>query len=797
MVLFPGVILSSIILPKRQNGLWSSILFGIVFAVAQVHILFIIVLVIGFDIALVHYILISTTLFMVLGALGSRSAESITLKQSFKVPSQNMAIILMFGLAIRLALMIVASNSIAPDASLYSDYARSIVQGTFNSSVLGDGAVFSLRNNVDFLAHQGITYIFAISWLLLEPVTSGPNLILVIIGMNLILIGFNLTRRFFGNWPALFVAGILAFHPLFVFHSVVAYGPEVASLLFVASAIFLYGMGQCDRIKMGLVIGILIGLVDVIWAVNYYIICLVFPLIVGFKQGFRNINTLFAGILFIVLLLVKMVLLNPFIVMLTIVVVSCPLIKSFFRNRLLSILSIFYASMGVILAWRLPAILVSLLGAPSTPPERESIIQAIGASLNPVILVRFPLFMLFHISLAIVCIVAIILFKRMGQFSLILTISAFIAAVGTLKVLGSFSEDVLTISYIYSDSRFFLFSTFMIIIASAPFFQNLLSGIFAEAAYGPSKWMLKWHKKPVLAILCISISFIPGYVAYPMGLELVNIENRYGWQSIAEIMTGIGDEYSIFLVDRARELAWITNRNTATMRLSAKWLPNSNASREILALVEQYGADHIVIDDYFLKRWLTLKYLLRDPIKLGNSVPIDIETLASHLDQNSTELIQSLTLVGSTCPNKYGRYAHIFGLDWAKYNRVQTINLALAGWEATRGGSISSTAEGVYIMVGGGGYTNTQRTEESNLDLKVHDGFISFSIIESNASLARIGIYNDLGVLLGYAQSMGDNKYIFLCGEITIGDIRMVVEGLAGTAILVKDISIWNFKQSE
>ena len=46
-------------------------------------------------------------------------------------------------------------------------------------------------------------------------------------------------------------------------------------------------------------------------------------------------------------------------------------------------------------------------------------------------------------------------------------------------------------------------------------------------------------------------------------------------------------------------------------------------------------------------------------------------------------------------------------------------------------------------------------------------------------------------MLLRHAESLGSNLYYCPLGEVTIGDIRIVIEGSSGESIIVRSISVW------
>ena len=78
-----------------------------------------------------------------------------------------------------------------------------------------------------------------ISWLLLPPSIAGPTLILEVAGLAIILVSFTIVEENYGSQAALYTSAVLSFHPLFIYHSSVGYGPEITSLLFLVGGIAL------------------------------------------------------------------------------------------------------------------------------------------------------------------------------------------------------------------------------------------------------------------------------------------------------------------------------------------------------------------------------------------------------------------------------------------------------------------------------------------------------------------------------------------------------------------------------
>jgi hypothetical protein len=203
LIVTPGVVLS-MALPKSLRNLGFTVVLGLLLNTILVQIQISLKLLFDITIPLYAWLLIVNTAIVLFG-LGilwlTDNEDSDNIELGFKVDS-TLAFILIFALVLRVVLMGFGAQSIAPDASLYSDYARSILDGSFQTNVIGDNRVYTLWNQTDYSFHQGLTYLFALSWLLLTPGISGPTLILTLSGVFLIVIAFNITSFYFSKRAA-------------------------------------------------------------------------------------------------------------------------------------------------------------------------------------------------------------------------------------------------------------------------------------------------------------------------------------------------------------------------------------------------------------------------------------------------------------------------------------------------------------------------------------------------------------------------------------------------------------------
>jgi len=871
VILLPGVFLSHCVLPERLQNLGTSILLGLMLVTIETHLLFTLTLATNLQVPLVLWICAINTLAVATCFVYSQRSSTWDLFRTALCTDCNRRLLLVATLALvlRLALLCLAQESIAPDASLYADYARGIIEGNFQSSVLNDGAVNALSSNVDYLTHQAFTYVFAVSWLLLPPTTSGPTLLLALIGVALLFPTCSIVSRFFGPTAAICVAFIVAVHPIFVFHSSVAYGPEITSLLFIVCGILFFVEGRNLNPKVLLAAGLLIGLTDVIWYANFYVICVTLPailillkmldrkeslvfsvmmlLVIHASAMYQNIVVFFVSwtILFAVLALAQRFRLGigfqrftPFFIGIASVTFlwSWPLrmavsysASSSTPEDLIASISALYTigiaflgfwiallaaielvrknkistSLGkavitivgaaaVLMLWiwlsRIAALSSNLL-SPRT--VFGTLALAIVSPLSAPFLLSFVSFLFFHITPALLCLIPLALVRgrnRSTAFAFLAT--GLLAAGGTLKVLSVVSGS-LGSEYLFSDSRFFLFVVLMCIISLGGCFAKLATSIDGGGSLIDTELHVTRRRwKCILVFSLIMVGFVPSYLAMPSGLALVNMEERYAWSGLPSIVNQLGDDNTVFLVDRAREFSWFTGRKTAVLELSNLSLRYTNASQELLSLAARFSTDYLIVDGYTVAHWKTLDFLLLESISLGTPVILGGSEIVEGNDSGNT--FPALTLIAETQPDEFGDYSRVFRFDTSIFSRSWNVSLLDVGWDASNGGSIVNASGEVLLTIGTGQtFANTWRPDGFDLNLAVNSGFLLFDLEEISATITRIEVWDGDGMLLRHAESLGGNLYYCPLGEVTVGDIRIVIEGSSGESIIIRSISVW------
>ncbi|MHA1909353.1 MAG: glycosyltransferase family 39 protein, partial [Candidatus Thorarchaeota archaeon] len=298
LIIIPGAILSALLVKVKLHSLGMTILFGILFQCLLIQSMFNILLIFGVSAPLTLWLVIFNSLIAVVGMqiiprLRKSLGVSVLNTKGIGLPF----LVVSVAFIIRFGMFIIAGDALAPDAAFYADYARNVLDGTFQSNTLGDTRIYELWDGYQYSFHQAFTYIFAISMLLYPPLGGGPTFILILIGTALIPVVMSLTTTYFGQKEGVWISRILSLHPLFIFHSAVGYGPEISSLLFIMGGLLLILSAEKNQSSALLIGGIMLGIADVIWYTNFLIILVALPLFLIITRERNNPQILYFGIL--------------------------------------------------------------------------------------------------------------------------------------------------------------------------------------------------------------------------------------------------------------------------------------------------------------------------------------------------------------------------------------------------------------------------------------------------------------------------------------------------------------------
>jgi hypothetical protein len=704
-----------------------------------------------------------------------------------------------------------AVDVIAPDAALYADFARGIMDGFFQSSVVNEKYVVELWNGVYTIPHQAFVYLFAISWLLLPPAVSGPTFVLLLAGLMLVPASFWITEYLFGSTAGYWVSLIVSIHPIFIFHSAAGYGPEITSLMFALFGLLLICKGRKKSPRALLVGGLMIGLVDVIWYPNFLILCVAVSVFLLFSRVYSIVESLSVCCLLAILFLARLFYADMLVffafwaALLALLALMRFRIKGMDLHRLAPS---FMGSMGIILFWRWPMQTVDSVYGSSIMPSSvsltslaivnfQTILTVLNSSIAPIIVARFLLFLAFHLSIPLLALFAVTIMRGENlHLTRSLLLVAVASAFGTLLVIGRFNKEVLLPVYVYSDSRFFL-SIILVMIFSLGGVLSRIDFAIKERSVQCSWLPLTIRKKRSAIILLglIVVGFIPNYLAMPVGLDLIRIEQRYGWSGLSNQVDDLGAASSLFLVDRAREFSWLTQRSSAYLLLSTSDNTTAKGLARITPMVDALGADYLVIDGYTLARWGIMHSLLRASLSIGGAVLLDVSILSEIEDLNVTGQVPAINLVGETNPNRQGDYTRVFEFTQTDFSRTWKFD-SLGGWYAENNGNLVNLSGQVELVIGNEeNHTQMRRAATLDLGVGVSGGFLLCHVSENGANLERIEVIDAYGESIGFAEPWTNGLYFLIVGDADVGDIRITCSGEEGQSITIDHLALWQHTQ--
>jgi hypothetical protein len=290
----------------------------------------------------------------------------------------------------------------------------------------------------------------------------------------------------------------------------------------------------------------------------------------------------------------------------------------------------------------------------------------------------------------------------------------------------------------------------------------------------------------------ILVGFVPGYLVMPSGLDLIDFETRYGWSDLDSIVGPLGNESTVFLLNRAREFSWFTGKGAAVLKYSQSWLDPVNTSLQTLAMRNEYNAEYLIWDLYNVEKWRTFEFLLNDSMIIGSQVLLNVSKAIDAIAHNSTGAASSLRLVAETPINEIDRYSRVYAFDNAIFERTRNVSLLSEGWETTKQGTLTASSEGVQLSIANGeNSTTVRRVTSFDLGFEIEAGYMLFQIEDTDNVLASLEVWSSSGELLRVAEQIGNNLYYCPFGTVDVGEIRLTIEGQPGSEVLIKSISIW------
>ncbi|MFW9979138.1 MAG: hypothetical protein ACFFEJ_13715 [Candidatus Thorarchaeota archaeon] len=811
ILIIPGSLLGQHILPSTLRNILSSSILGLILAIFQIQALFVLGLALDIHVPLLIWmVLTNVVLFLILLSSHVLSKQKNEIKSFFVIGlNKTLLGIITVSFLIRILMAVFSIGAISPDACVYADYARSMIDGDFLTHVQYDSAVYELWNGFEYAFHQAFVYLFAVSWLLAPPTSSGPILILIIIGTLLVYSVYELTKSFFGEIPATTVAFIISINPLYVFHSAVAYGPEITSLLFIIFGILLLNHEEANAPTQFLA-GLMFGLVDVIWYANFYMLVIIIPIFLLITRREEKSNLVTALLVFPTLFLARAffdsVLFFYCLIVSVLILLSVVSIKSD-KSNMKYPLAIYCGTILVIILWRgiLQTMLI-LTGNPIAILVNQShsvplmvivpIIEFLTSPFTLILVLQFIGFSIFHITPAILLFIFSVIYYRKRDRNLVgLVVLGVFGLAGTFFVFASLSaaKTLLELIYLYSDSRFFISPVLFFVISLGSLFQFILKEANEISFRNVVRHRGQKQEKQISTILIIiMIGFVPCFALTRTGIDLVQIEKRYAWQGLVDEIRGIGTADSFYLVERAGEFTWLTNRQSMRMRFSEPGIPSYQAYSHLLSRVEYYDLDYIMLDLYTIARWNTAIDLLQNPLEKGDAIPADVDDLTQYIESNQTKTITSFILRGQTPPNSEGDHVRIYEVGLANYEMTETVEITNSSWIAGNGGNFIEYEDYTHIAIGyNQNYTFVRRALGPDLNMGLSRGFLVFDFKNATATIARIEVYNPNNEIIQSAMRVEDNLYYCMLGNVVVGDIIIVLEGVPGDYADFNSVSVW------
>ncbi|MDF1539369.1 MAG: glycosyltransferase family 39 protein [Candidatus Thorarchaeota archaeon] len=795
-ICIPGENLARLLLGKKKQmgvGLIVGILLNLIF----IQILFFLSMLLQIQVVLRYWIVLCNVLFLaiLLGVNGDTRILVYTAEgfKSVVKSSPNLIIILFIAIGIRLALAPIGLTSFAPDAGLYFDYARNINEGLFQSNIMNDGAVASRGVNVDEIAHHSTSYLYAISYMFMSGTQSNPIFFLVLFSILSMMGVYSFARNYFGDRTAEISVLLIAVHPTLVYFSVVGYGPELFSFTFLIFAVLLLSDGNKESNSKYILAGVLVAFVENIWFVNFYIVVFVLPLALIFSQRTITKEQIYLMFALVGALIARQVLANIFLFILIWMIIFMAFYVSR-RGRLIDTTQTFPILIGYFLFSMflyLPAQLSSIINnSPVAGIGLNGFTESIF-TLPTFYYIAGGLFFLFwHLTPVLFGLLIIGLWMlrdnhRYQTFSLI----ALAISVGTGIILVSIEP--MKIEYLYTTARFLI----SIIMIACILVGNILATGYEKYCSNISltRSRRSFGIKQILGIASIGIilvgSLAPGYLALNANADFVNPEKRYAWQGLLEWVDANTVEGDRFLLDRAREFAWITNREGIYLNLHYSRDLEWEATYELLRMVNDYNADFLILDSYTVAHWNNFEFLQKASMTNENTLPLNAREAALLVGENSSEHLQSIDLLYQTQANSYGDYVRIFSVVEEAYS-VSWRNISFSeDWDVSSGIELDGTRSEIHFLKSAN--SAIERNILSPFNITTSGGFVLFSFSEVNAEVTRISLINTQGVVIQQAERIEGSIFYAQLGCHLIGNIRIEMQGDIQGTISLEEMAIW------
>jgi 4-amino-4-deoxy-L-arabinose transferase-like glycosyltransferase len=820
-ILIPGYLLGSIIARKiHLDIIGYSFILGLALAIVNVAIYSILSFygAIDFDILLISSTVVVITILRVIAFKLKISLSINTMKNQATLFFKNPVFyIFIFSFIIRLLFSSNNTTSILPDASLYLDISRTIAShGVFSSHVIYDELLGTLTSN-GLIEHSFITFIFAIFFSFYNSTLATGLLAVVFIGSFLVFPVYDLTKELFNKKTALVASIIIAIHPIFIYFSSILFGPEITALMFILTSLFLIVAGSKNKCKSALLLGgLLLGISEEIWWAQFYIIILIIPIIlVAFlynKDANRKPKILyFFFASFVVLLYAfSLKIYSLYFIYIPVVIFEFIVFFIYLKKRSDGIYAqsfvigiIIPSFLSVVRHYIFPSQVAQVIENMSTAGLLPSIYNAFTLYLHGSFINGMSDYSLYIINYASLAIMIFFFFS----FIIIKDFKSKLIIVGILFldfVLISSTPPTTYPLYLSSQGRYYLLPIVLTVLGCSYFLTHI------EEATSNKNFNLKIRfigktkniafSYLVFVFLTSAIlisSFSPAYNVYAQYINDENPLQKYNWSdNLITWITQNTAQDSVFLTSRARELAWLTSRQTVSI-FNSSLASKDIGFNQLNAYSKTFAVSYILSDSYLYANVPKLRSLCYPNMTIGEKMIPDDEIIAAFTNQElngySFELVYS--------DNSSARPACVWKLIPGSQLLldVKPVDLMESNWLVGNGLKDTTAINSTKIEIGEGkqyaytfsnitlGYTNVANST----------GLFIWQISEiKDVKITRIELWANGTQILNLQPESKTGIWFSTYNAARLDDFRIVISGVPNGYIVIDSLAIGSYSVS-
>ena len=727
--------------------------------------------------------------------------------------------------------------SIAIDAGLYCDFARTIVlSGRFESKILNDMFLDPYFNAKGYMNYPLTVFSIALFFFFGDISYASAKAFTLFIGVLVTIFVYLYTNELFGGKTA-FIAGLLvAFLPLLNYYSAILHGPEILSTLFALAAIYLFIKGIRNykhKLHYTSLAGLFAAMNYGAWGIQSFILLITSLALIFVVFNFENkklclYNMIIMGFLIYLVRLTSIPYIEFF---LTLILVCNTILLYKKRSKNLNYIAI--ALFVLVLVILLQVINMRNYLAPYVymKQSEKTITKEPLRVLNLFTFTAVPQVNMDYIwntlarfwkSIAIILtpILSIIsagaFFNRIRFRENVATIAY--PLVASLLLSYSLHPEVAWYGEIFPD-RFLITTACFITILSAQTINMFLS-------YSIDTLMKIYGRKRIIKLSKFLISFLtfiiivgflmPSHLFYlnRFNRGYNNIHNIYSLDAVEWIKSNTPSN-TVFLAADPRRWAWLTNRNFVQIATPINFVGGTTIlnAQELNFLIQKFNVTYVILDN-FLVTYVQCSSL----IHYLYSASLATEQVYPIIDDNLTlQIFAKLTSsnVSSHIFQAYGLKL-IYEKSLNESNRVRIYKVVksvfslnviykddfTSEWKAGNGRLQLENGSVKLIINEGKNYAFTYRTTPLNVSLNRNFvKFFSWKVIQINdVKIERIEIWDNkmrfvknlippssTGIWFTYIDTDVDD----------IGDLRIVIKGSPKGSITFSNITIGIVKVEE